>query len=642
MRRPGSNRRLRVHSLGAALAFLLLVPAGSVGAETILGRWGLRPRYDSEYKVYRSETGWSQRLGLDRSSSWANLNTNLSIETRDDPERNDYRYGNNMFRAAVNRDTPLGTLSFDGQALRQYTQTSLSLDSRRSDDFSLSNGVDFISGGTNKLSLAFGGGRVEQRQVKEGRRGRTATYDRTLASGWQGDALLDALWQPDPTLKFTAKANWEGGVQSSATLHTEDAERTRKEATDRSRANAVNGEAVWTRFTALNLQAKFSFSGSRAQYYQASAQAQETKTSELGSFTLAAAGQPLRGVNYTAKVAGTKSDYDYAVENNSDNYVATRDYEGTANYDVPAFSVLGVNLGKFLGLAGSSIQGEASLSKKRTERRNTAFFDNKTTRLELRMLRPLGERFDLTLKGVTQLDQDFYDDRSLDIDRLWTATSANLRYHVEKKITINTIYAANRRDVVNIPRARTGQNQVEKDYRVTTDYQIYLPGQIIFSQNFQISAAYTYYTYAEENNALTRMNRVTSKATVPLFDRTKISLDHIFERSDAGAYLYDENHESQGYSRATERLRQDLRAQIEYALSSMIRISMIERLGITSSKELRTGKVTRRDNHELTGRIALQHDFPGQLALTASFERTQSNQVDPFWRINAKVEKQFE
>jgi len=629
MRLPGGSERRRAGLLGAFLACALLACGPAASAETVLGRWGLRPRYETQYKVYKQETGWTQKFNLDRTSSWADLRTFLTVESKEDETRNDFRYGNNIFQLDLSRKGFLGTLSAGSGTQRLWTQTSQSLDSRRKDDVSLSDLLSLVTTETRKLSLALGGGWVEERQNKEGRRGATATSDRTVATGWAGEARLDGEWAPEEDLKLTAQASWDGSLESSSSVHSEGAEQTRHEDTDRSRTNGLAADLVWTRHAALNLAAKMSYSDAVAQYYQASAEAQETKRSELHSFQMEAAGKPLETLDYRLEVKTRKSAFDHEVEAN-DRLDTGTDYHFTTKY-LPGLPLI----------SGSTLQGDAGYSTKRAERERTVPYDSKTTRLEFRFARPLGSHFNLTFKTGTLLEQDFYDDGSLDKDRLRTSTSSALHYKVEKRIRVGATYAANRTDVVNIRAARAGQNQVEKDYRYTLEYNWFLPAGIQVSQNFQVSAAYTYYVYNEASNSLTRMNRVSSTANVPLWEGSKIDVEHIFERSDTGAYLYGESG-GKTYRPATERLRQDLKATVTYKLSSMITLGLIERLGLNSSKQLSSGVVTPRTNHDISAKVSLQRDLPGDLKLSATFERTESKQVDPFWRIDAKVQKQFD
>ncbi|MBP6875039.1 MAG: hypothetical protein KBD56_03115 [Candidatus Eisenbacteria bacterium] len=609
---------------------LLLCAAPASNAETVLGRWGLKPRYETEYSVYRKEQGWSQRFNFDRPSKLADVRSSLSVQSKEDATRNDYRYGSNMFQLNLSRPSVIGKLSTDGGTQRQWTQTTQSLDSRTRDNISLSNMVSIFERAGRKLSLSFGGGWVQEKQVKEGRRGLVVTEDETNSTGWETEASLDGAWEPAKDLKFTARTAWDGSTEASSTLHMEGETQTFQENTDRSRNNTIAADLIWSRLNALKIQVKMNFSDAVAQYYQASAARQETKQSQVNGFHVEAAGEPLEDMSYGMSFDRQKTEFDLKVEAN-DRLDSSDKYNFTTKYS-PHLPLL----------KGSVVQGDASFTSKSTWRERTVPYDSKGTQLELRFGRPLGKRFDLTLKGVTHLDQDFYQDGSLDKDRLRTSTSATLQYKVEKKFAINTAYASNRTDVVNIRAARAGQNQVEKDYRLTMDYRLTLPMEIQVAQNFQVSAVYTYYTYNEKSNSLTRTNRVTSRVAVPLLENSEINLEHIFERSDTGAYLYNGEGTRQAYSKGTERLRQDLKASLDYSLFHFVTFSLIERLGVNSSEQLSSGVVTRRDNHEMTGKLTIRRDLTGGLALDARFERTLSNQNDPYWRIDAKVQKQFD
>ncbi|MCK4413624.1 MAG: hypothetical protein KAY32_08775 [Candidatus Eisenbacteria sp.] len=604
-------------------------PSSTPADETILTRYGIRPRYDTSFRVNRQERSWSQTLAFSRGGGLANLNVSLNVKTREDETRNDFEEGINGLKISVGRSSRLGKLSFSTAANRRYTQTSQSLHSRDSDQLAFTNTLPLRAAETSSLNLSFGLGWVEDREVKENRR-LTTTVDRTVATGWEADANLKGEWALHSAVSLDVGTNWNGSVQSSRTTHTEEGGGDAFEATDHRRDNRAFANLEWSRSEGLHVLLKTNWGDAVAQYYQASAETQETKRHNSRSVDLTADGAFAGQFGYVAKIFADRRQFDYQVEAN-DKLNATTKYELTLEY-LPRLPLL----------RGGTLSGTASLSNKRSQRQKTTPSDIEGTLLEAKFIRPLGEQFTLTMRTRGDLEQYFYDDGSLDKDRLRLANQVFLRYKRGPGLRASLGYASNEVEEVHIPSNRAAQSQVKNDYRVTADYDAALPAGIRISQNFQISATYTYYVYDENRNALRRSNRVTTKLAVPLIEHSSISLVHIFEKADRGSYRYPESEEGRVYNKTQLDLRQNLSAKIEYTIAGAITLRVTEDLRITSNKQHATDAVTRREAHSFSGFVGLRRNLENGMMVTANFERTESNNEDPYWKIDARVQKTFD
>jgi hypothetical protein len=639
----GARRVAAPAALAAGLLFLAAAPpahaaetapasseagAASAAGESVFSNWGISPRYDSTFRVNRRERSWDQKLSFSRTGGVANLNVNLNVKSREDESRNDFDEGIGGFTVTASRKTGLGNFSLNGTANRRYTQTSQSLHSRNSDQLSFGNSVALYATDATDVTLNLGLGWVEDRETKENYR-LGKTVDRTIATGWEAEAGLTGTWTLNSALAVDAGTSWNGITRSSRTTHREDGETEAVEADDQNRDNRAFANLEWTLGEGLHVDVTTNWTDAVAQYYQASAETQETKRSNRRSFALSADGAYAERLGYSAAITADRQQFDYQVESN-DKLMSTEKFELTLEY-MPVLPLL----------RGGTVTGTAARSKKRTELQRTTPSTIEGTLLEAKFTRPLGEQLTFSVRMRGDLDQFFYDDESQDRDKLVIRTQTFLRYKRGAGLRASLGYASSETQTVYIPRASAAQNQTERNYRVTADYDALLPAGIAISQKFQISANYTYFVYAEDQNALRRSNRVDTRLSVPLVEHSTITVEHHYEKGDRGLYLYSEGGDREEYSKGLLTLRQDLSVEAEYVIAGVLTLRATETLRITSSKTPATGAISRRENHTFSGFAGLRHELENGMTVTADFERTESNNEDPYWRINARVQKTF-
>jgi hypothetical protein len=629
-----TRRRTRSCGPGPGLAGLLLgllgtlAPAAGGEETTLLDRWDLSPVYSSTYDVGRRDTSWWQKFALDRRGGLADLKSALEIKSRDDESRNDYREADNRFNLQLSRKSSLGDLSFDGSSRRRWNQDLRSLTAIDDDHMSLGSSVGLLSRTASQLDLQLSGGWLRGSEVKERQIGQLRTVDRTRTGGWEGEALLQGQWEPAPDLKVESRASWDGSLESSESRHIEAEETTVYSATDHARTVDMSSSMEWTRHAAAKVALEAKYTTGFAQYYQATRQAQETKGRRSGSLELHLAGDPVDSVAYGVDLTTDLRGFDYRVDPN-DKLESNRSGRYSAEYR-PALPVL----------RGSRLRGAVQLGKHRTENQNTPDYSTHSKSIEGQFERPFGPRFNLQLRGTESLTQDFYDDLTLDKDRLRSDTFLSLTYDRGDPFRALASYATSRTEDVNIPSVRAGQNQVQDDYRVTLDYTARMPAGIALRQNFQISATYTYFVSDSTKNTLTRTNRVTTKVDLPLWPNSSLYLEHIYLRSDNGLYTYSVETGARGYSAGAENLRQNLSAVANYRLWGMVEIKATQAFNVETRQTVDSTAPTRREKLTFSGLVALHRRVRG-LDLDASFERTSSNTEEDYWTIDARVEKRF-
>ncbi len=629
-----SDRILRLRCLlwlvaGLAWPALAESALGQTGPG-LLARWKLKPAYNSTYDVRRRETRWWQKLAVDRAGGLADLTSSIEIMAREDATRNDYRESDNKIVTGFTRASGLGTLSLDGESHKHWTEDSRSLTVINEDHLTFGNLVPLYSPEQGTVTLAFSGGWIQEKEIKERRLGLTTTRDQTWAAGWQGDATLGANLEMAPALTFSSLVVWEGAIQESNSDHTEVEADTSFTYTDHSRSLVVTEEAKWERHDFFIVDCKADYATSYTQYYQAAKEGQETKRHNRRGVQLNLSGDVRKRFAYVLGLSRDSRRFEYLLES-SDKLDSSEGASLNAEY-LPALPLL----------SGGTLRGLVETRNRRSVRQNTGAFDTREKTLEGEFVRPFGERLTVNMRTTATLTQDFYDDHSLDKDRLRTNTSVSARYTPSEAYQASAGYAAGRTEEVNIPRARTAQNQVQDDYRITADYLAHLPAQIEITQNFQISAAYTYYVFDEAKNTLTRTNRLTSKIGLGLWPHSKMRLEHIFLKSDAGAYAYSTGRRSRAYAKGSRSLRQYLLASLEYQLSSLINTKVTQSFDVEDRQTLSSQTASRREKRTLALQVALHKQLAGGFTMDASFERTSSNTEDDFWTITSSVEKSFD
>jgi hypothetical protein len=619
------------HPLWLAAAGLLLGLGGARAAAqaTPPSWWGLQPVYSSTYDVRRQEIDWWQKFAINRRGGLADVQSALEIKNAEDKTRNDYREADNRYGLQLARTSGLGQLAFDGGSRRRWNQDTRSLTVMDEDHVNLSDKVPLLARTGKTMDLSLGGGWLKGREVKDRKVGTTSTSDRTSTSGWEGESRLGGEWAPRSDFKLGGAAAWDGSLQSSRSRHIETEATTPYAATDHSRTLDFSTTLEWTRYKMAQISLDAGYTDGFAQYYQATQEAQETKSRIKRTLEVKAEGEPDSSFAYAVDVLTDLHSFDYRIEPN-DKSESNRTGRFSAQYR-PHLPLLG----------GSELTGALELGSRRTVNQNTPDYDTREKSLEGQFSRPFGPRFTVQLRGTAVLTQDFYDDGSLDKDRLRTDSFFSLRYDRGDPFAASASYAASETRDVNIPRLRASQNQVTDDYRITFDYQARLAWGISLRQNYQISATYTYYVFSEAKNTLTRTNRVTTKIDVPLWPTSSLYLEHIYNRSDNGLYTYSASGGNRAYAIGAENLRQYIQAVAQYQLFGMIQLKATQSFNI-ETRETRDGNPgTRREKLTFAGLVALHRQVRG-IDLDASFERTSSNTEEDFWTINASLEKRFD
>jgi hypothetical protein len=601
MRFNGSNRQLLLRAvLTTGLCALALTVQAVAEEQGLLAGWGLGSKYVTGYRVTKRETDWRQTMTLTRQGQLSNLSAELHSKNREDEARSDFEEALNRLGLRVGRSFGFGEAFVEGRTRRHWSKTTRSRTDICENTAYLGSTLPFLKRESGRVEMTFRGGWVQEEEIrKQSRRG--LIVDSTLATGWSGKMELGGDWEPNRFLAFGGNVSYDGSAQESRSVHWEvDEEGSISDAeslsdTDNARTSAARCNLIWSRLDACKVAVNAGYSNGYAQFYQPTERTQETQSIVRQSAGVSIEGDVTETLNYGVDFSSSLSEFDYEVQ--------TKDrLDSNQSLSFRARHAVGIPL-----LAGATLTAGASFTGGRRSVQHTTAYDTKGKVLEGDLQKPLGNAVTIGARMAVNLTQDFYDDGSLDKDRLRSDVSLVASYSPSPAFRANGGYSANTTEIVNIAADRSPQNQIQRNYQVTASYNTTLPGNVALRQSFLISAAYTYYVFNEDENTLTRTNRVTTKINVPLWE-----------------------------------LRQNLKAAAQYDISRMIAVRATETYDLNYRTALATGITTRRDKLEFSGEIEIRKEFSGGLKVGATFEKTTSTTEEDYWNIHADVEKRFD
>lgn len=629
-----SGAKMRLLRPALALLCLALGPVAAwADSGTLMSRLAVEPKYDTSYDVYRKQKTWRQALKLDRAIRRARLRTELNLQFKEDKSRNNLEEAKNNLRLQLSRQIGLANLFADARLGRSWKGTTSSLRAINRNTVDFGSTLELLARNMASVSMSLRGGFTGRTDINERIRTTSVTRDTTDATGWIGRMGLNGMLDPNKDFSFQGDFSYSAGNQDSRSTHTEtDADTSTVEivsATDNDHALGYGFTGRWTGQEAFMVDLRSTYSNATSQYYQASEKTQETELKLNRATELLIEGQATGALQYGMSLGSTSARTDYDIRE--------RDvYRQSTDFSINGRHELGIPL-----LAGSVVRASLSLGSARNETQNSSGFDTKRKQLSGEIAREFAERVKLSARTRVSLNQDYYDDGMQDTDRLRSETTVAGHYNPSLAFKANMSYTMSTEETVKIPARYSLQNQKGKDYKIAARYNADLPWGIKAGQSFQVSARYKYYVFDENKNTLTRTNRVTSGIDAAFCDRSALTLEHIFNRTDNGAYTYAGSGSGRSYKKSQERLRQYLKAQIRYDAWEYLYFKGTSTYDITCRTTLATDTTTRRDKRTLRGEVGFHKRFHSGLDVNATFAKVSSTQEDDYWKINAKVGMKF-
>lgn len=586
-----------------------------------------------------SDRDWKQTFNLDRGSRYIDFDLRMTSQRRENERRNNFERNDDKLYLNFSRPVPIGSVSLETAFKRLSDSTDRSKSANTDDAVDLAGHLALLKRERSMVNLNLATGYLREVNVQE-RYGARASTDSTTAAGWTNGATMDAKWDPNATVAVTGNLSYGSTVQNSETVRYEydedDVTLTEQENTDRSHNFDMRGSLEWSRYRMLSISFDAVYSDAVTQYYQSTEGAQETKSIFQQSTTLRFYGEREKKFGYMVEF--------YSKENKTGYELATNARKNTTDdFMVDAYYVLGglPGVGRIPLVAGSEVSARFISSDGRVATEGTNSYDQTRLDFSSELRRSFGRKIEFVGRYKESLTQDLYDNQQLDKDRLRTEVTTTLKYRPSDTFNANVSYTAKTEESIEVPDDSAIETQRKEDYNVQGKYTMLLPFDVAITQTLQLGATYTFYVFNEEQNSLTRNNRVVTELLIPVYDNTEIRLQHSFKRNDSGSYLYSNDLRTRTYGKSRERLTQNMRIGMKYDIIKGVYLAAEEIIDLSYSTTLATNTTRTTEKYEFTAEAGITHDFANGIRLRASAERINSSVKDDFYRVNASMEKTF-
>lgn len=289
-------------------------------------------------------------------------------------------------------------------------------------------------------------------------------------------------------------------------------------------------------------------------------------------------------------------------------------------------------------LAGTELHSTYSSDNTRNELEETGNYRQKQRTLRTEVKRSFFGKVQITGTNEVSLFQYFYDDRQNDRDELRQLVDGVLLYTPSALWT--GIFSAtwSERSAVNIPAAKSSNNNTTQSYRVAgeVDYKI---GPKSLSQKYSINADYTFYDFDEDKNSLVRSNDVLTDFSQTIFTNLAIGLQHHYRFRDSGQYIRSSG--KRVYIPSSKETQHQMTLWTSYPIGDILRIEARQMLDRRRNKILSNNKITTTTRGEFSLKANIQKDFGSDFHVSASFAKTESLTERNYWTVNAEVRRSF-
>jgi hypothetical protein len=247
----------------------------------------------------------------------------------------------------------------------------------------------------------------------------------------------------------------------------------------------------------------------------------------------------LEWATWSASVSFSESRARFVLQSDRNNAISSSSLKGSAK--VLPWGGATVNLG-----------GTREVTRSEYETSDTGRDTHKS--LSFKISQDLGQKADIDLTALVDLVSVFYDNKEenpKDRDRLNRRISSSLSYKPWDNLNTRLAGEFSEDKTVYIKEERSANNRTNRKYRLSGDYDLGTVYNITVSQNYDISAVYSFYQYNEDNNTLVRNSNVTTQVLIPLARNVKFNVSHRYQFQDQGNY--SEEGGERLYARSSEK-----------------------------------------------------------------------------------------
>lgn len=291
-----------------------------------------------------------------------------------------------------------------------------------------------------------------------------------------------------------------------------------------------------------------------------------------------------------------------------------------------------------------NVGGERKISRGEYETDETGNDIHKS--LTLKLAQDLGEKANLSITALSDLVSISYDDKEAnpkDRDRQSNRINFDLSYSPLENILTKFGGEYSVEQSVYIKAASSANNRTTRKYRVSGSYKITTFRNITVIQDYDISAVYTFYHFAETKNSLLRNSNVKTRLNFPITQRLKLTLSHTYKHQDQGNYGHTGG--ARYYARSTETESHSLNFGFNYRVVKKLRITARQGYFIQRNWRFKDGNkeldyVT--SNTEIMGRVGFTYEVGERTKFSLKVEqhRKEGERVNEAFRNYRNI--QFE
>lgn len=261
-------------------------------------------------------------------------------------------------------------------------------------------------------------------------------------------------------------------------------------------------------------------------------------------------------------------------------------------------------------------------------------------RTSLKAQRKLTKTITVNLTFDLALDQNFYNDGILDVDRQDRTSDVALTYRPSQRFTGRLSLTENRQRTVNLHPSNAGNTGTQERVTVGAGYTLRVLSWVLLAQDVSINAQSRTFDFNDaDQSELTRNNRLQTNVSVDLTTRTELSLEHAYNFRNSGRYALDDRG-IRLFTLNREFAEQRLLVGTTYRPRTWLTFSGEQSLRVVVNRSP-GDEGTRQTQYELElfGQLnkRLVHDVQANFQVT----RVLSTREDNYWRVSLAANKTF-
>jgi len=254
--------------------------------------------------------------------------------------------------------------------------------------------------------------------------------------------------------------------------------------------------------------------------------------------------------------------------------------------------------------------------------------DNIYRSLSLKIDQDLGPKADMNLTALSDITSVIYDNKDAETgntkDRDRVNNRVTMAVNYQPVTAVKTRFGGEYSDdqTVYTQASESWNNRNTRRFRVTGSYDIKTFRRVGLSQDYDISAVYTFYQFGENRNTLVRNSNIKTRIGFPLAARLNLNVNHQYKFQDQGGYR--EVGGERLYARSSERVTNILAINLKYAPVRSLNISARSSYQLQRSYTYKDGIKTldyEIPTTELSGRVSFNHKWGERTALAITIEQ---------------------